>query len=193
MGIYAARAEIEDSAVQLNMDCPYIFIATGIYTDEDLELRNSDLAVNIHTGGTVTGVTPEGTLRAENTAVNVAVAAYDDFSDEDDCICYGILCKDFDLTITDPAVEVRSFADGGMALGCNLDDVEDDFAEYEEGYQGTLVTLNGNTVCRTPANAVINLGNVQQGDESYRYYIHVETYYDALDTSVPAAEVVFGA
>ena len=96
------------------------------------------------------------------------------------------------IRITDPAIRFSSTAEDGLAFGCNLDNIQDDPAEYEEGYQATKIDLQGCAV-QTPANAVAAPGNVPQGDDSYRYYITVETYYDAQDTSAPASEVVIGA
>ena len=192
LGISGIAVEIEDSTMDITIDCPYIFSVMGIYTEEGLTVLNSELDVNVRTSGVVNGIAPEGELNVNESAINVTAGTYDYYADLGESACYGTLCGTAVIRITDPAIRFSSTAEGGLAFGCNLDNIQDDPAEYEEGYQATKIDLQGCAV-QTPANAVAAPGNVPQGDDSYRYYITVETYYDVQDISAPASEVVIGA
>lgn len=46
--------------------------------------------------------------------------------------------------------------------------------------------------CLTPEDSVISLGSVEEGDDSYKYYLWVETVYSKSDTTKPAEKIVFG-
>ena len=190
MGISAANGSVDDSDISIKIDTPLIFNAFGVYADEYFSLVNCNMDVDVHTNGAVYGIAPEGDFGAEESTVNVNVSAYTDYGDLGS---YGIMCENAVFLLTDPDRKVTSHAENGMAIGCNLNDINDDKAAYEEGYEAkNFYYRDPGTTCISPESFVVSLGNVQQGEGDEAYYIHVETIYDKNDTSKPAEEVIFG-
>ena len=192
-GITANSETIEDSRIDIVIDSPYIYGAGGvfgIYAFEDLSLLRSDVSVDIRSCGSSYGIAPEEDFSAEDSLVSVNVVPYADFGDPD---AYGIMCGNAIIKLTAPKWQISSYAKDGIALGCNLGlDRQEEPAEFTEGYEAKNVYLRDDTLCLTPKNNVINLGNAVLHDISRDYYLYVETYYDAKDTAKPSEEVVFG-
>ena len=190
MGICAANGSLDDSSIAIKIDTPLIFNAYGVYTDEYFTLVNCDMDVDVHTNGGAYGIAPEGDFGAEESTVNVDVSAYTDYGDIG---CYGIMCQNAAFLLTDPAHTVTSHAENGIAIGCNLNDINNDEVVYEEEYEAqNFFFRDPSTACISPKENTINLGNVPQGEGEERYYIHVETIYDKNDTTKPATDVAFG-
>ena len=189
VGLSAGLAEFEDSKLSLTIDSEDIFNAFGIYTDEYILFTNSEANVDVHCSGPVYGIAPEGDFSADDSVVNVNVTSYDKYGTYD---TYGIMCEELVIRCVSPESKVRSFAENGMAIGCNLNDIHDDPAKYKAGYQAVNVYLRDGSICMLPKESIISLGSVIVGDLE-PYYIYVETYYDANDLNKPASEVLFGA
>ena len=190
MGICCGTGSLDDTAVSIKIDTPQIFNAFGVYADEYFSLVNCDMDVDVHTNGGAYGIAPEGEFGAEESRVNVNVSAYTDYGDIGS---YGIMCSSAVFLITDPENKVTSRAEKGMAIGCNLNDINEEKVTYEEGYEAqNFIYRDPGTTIISPEENVVNLGNVQEGEGDDAYYIHVETVYDKNDTTKPAEEVIFG-
>ena len=161
-----------------------------MYAEENMQFTNSDLNVDMAANGAVTGVSAEIDFNADESNVDITVRGYDDMEDDD---CYGIVCENFVVRITDPSKSVKSEAVDGIAIGCDLGlEIQEEPVEFDGGYKSTNVYFREGTVCTVPENSVISLGGSDISG-GYGEYVILETFYDANDTSKPASIVVFGA
>lgn len=183
-------ANIENSKINVKIDCEDIFSVFGIYADEYVLFENgSEADFDLRTSGQVYGIAPEGDFSSDNSKVSVKVGNHDKFGAFG---CYGIMCGSFVMKADEADQRVTSHADGGMALGVNLNDTKEEAAEYQEGYEAKNFIMRDESSCLTPEDSVISLGSVEEGDDSYKYYLWVETVYSKSDTTKPAEKIVFG-
>ncbi|MBR0342676.1 MAG: hypothetical protein IJH64_10630 [Oscillospiraceae bacterium] len=189
-GIYCANAEVEDSSVSVSMDGRQCFGAIGVYAEENMQFTNSDLDVDMAANGAVTGVSAEIDFNADESNVDIIVKGYDDMEDDD---CYGVICENFVVKLTDPLKSVKSEAVDGIAVGCDLGlEIQEEPVEFDSEYEAKNVYLREGTVCTVPENSTISLGGSDISG-GYGEYVVLETFYDANDTSKPVSLVVFGA
>ncbi|MBR2578484.1 MAG: hypothetical protein IKE38_06075 [Erysipelotrichaceae bacterium] len=188
-GIIAANLDIENSDVDIVIDSPYVFSSFGIYADGFVQLTNSKFNADIHTTGVVYGVAPEGDFNADNSEVTVNVSAYDTYEVHQ---ANGIMCENAVFRFDDSGKKVTIHAEDGIALGCNLGQIDGTPGKYTANYQTKNVYLREGAACLSPEGAVVSTGAVERNDGDFVSYIHIETYYDRNDTSKPASDLVFG-
>lgn len=192
IGLSAASIDVDGTRLAIKADTEDIFNMYGLYADEYVVFENSEATFDIKTSGPVYGIAPEGDFSSDNSKVTVNVANYDKFAEYGGTANYGIMCGSFVMKADEPDQLVTVKTAEGMAVGCNLEDTKEEKAAYQEGYEASHFVMRDDSAIQTPADSVISTGSVEQGDESYRYYIWVETVYSKADTSKPAAEAVFG-
>ncbi|MBQ9827556.1 MAG: hypothetical protein IJM62_02620 [Lachnospiraceae bacterium] len=191
VGLSADYIDIsDDSNINISMDTPEIFNAFGMYSGGSMEINGSTVSVDVHTSGYVYGIAAEGETASIDSDVDVTAAAYDDYGYAE---AYGIMAGELRIDYSEAGMKVRSFAEGGMAVGCDPGDRVTEPVEYEEGFESKAIKLEG-AVCSTPErNAVAPGSVVEENGDGTRSYLPVETYYDLNDTSKPAEEVIFTA
>ena len=189
MGIDAYSLSIEDSKVSINADSDRCGDMLGIYAETDIEVTNSELAVNLRAEGSVSGAAAQGVFTITDSNVFLEVNNYGSYPGYQDI---ALSCSEFSVDMTDPAKAISLTSDEGMALAIDTQGEEkDDPIEYEEGYMATRITFSPSTTVTEPANVDANLSFavVQRGDGTAAFF-PVETFYDLNDTSAPALKVV---
>ncbi|MBQ3404591.1 MAG: S-layer homology domain-containing protein [Oscillospiraceae bacterium] len=192
-GISASNGTVEDSTVKISIDSPYIFGGSGIYgiyTDADLSLARSDVSVDIHSSGSPYGIAVEKVFAVDDSNVNVDVSSYPDFGEFS---CYGILCENAAINLSDAKNQVHSKVVNGLAVGCNLGlEVQDEPVEYAADYEAKNISLGDGVECLSPEDAAVSTGSVVMKSEQDDSYLPVETFYSLSDTSKAAEEVLIG-
>lgn len=189
-GIVAENLEIEDSSVSITIDSEDIYNSFGVYAGGYVQVTGSKVNADIHTTGLAYGIAPEGDFSADNSEVTVNVSAYDTY---EPARAYGIMCENAVFRFEDKEKKVTIDVPDGIALGCNLHQIDEEEPVYTENYESKNVFLREGAACLEPENTVISTGGtIDEEGSDYKTYLHLETFYDPSDTSRPLEKLVFG-
>ena len=189
IGISVGEGEVDNSKVDITMDCEHHFMAYGIYSDQNILFKNSEATVNIKSGGAAYGIAAEMDFSVDDSNIDVNTEAVEMVGHKD---AFGIVCENFVIRESGWEKTVRTFAKGGMAVACNLHDLHDRPSGFVSDYTPRNIFMREGAVCMIPADNVVSLGSISNGDDEIPSYMYVETYYSQADTSRPAEELIFG-
>ncbi len=183
-----AKATLDHSKLVLDMDCAPAVNIQGLYAGKGgLSVTESLISADVEGNGSVYGIRTVGKLEVQDANIEVNGTHRTDYKETGGA--YGILSGSAQINLTNPELEVSGSVNEGLAFACPTGDVEKTPAKYTEGYESKKVSLVDKTVCMTPENNTVNLGNIVKGD-TVKEYDYVETYYDPADTQNPAKDVV---
>ena len=174
--------------VDIKIDSNEIFSASGMYSEGNVLIANSEATIDIKACGEVYGVAPEMDFSVEESNVKISVANHKNY---EHLGSFGVLCENLVMKLTEADKKVEVYSEDGIAIGCNTGELGDGPADYIEGYEAKNVYLREGTICSLPLEHEISLGSksTQDGYE----HIYLETYYDMNDVTEPAREVHFKA
>ena len=190
IGISVGEGDIDNSKVDILMDCEHHFMAYGIYSEQNLLFENSSEAtINIKSGGAAYGIAAEMDFSVDDSNIDVNTEAVPMVGQKE---AFGIVCENFVIRESSWDKTVRAFAKDGMAVACNLHDVRETAAGFVNNYTAKNIFMREGAICMIPADNVVSLGSINIGDAISPSYMYVETYYSQADTSKPASELIFG-
>ena len=187
--------KIEDSKLDIKIDSKNVFGAQGVfglYSGRHTEIYGSKVDIRTATAGSPFAAAAEGDLNIDDSDVSLYAESYD-IDGFTGFQCYGMVAGDAVFRSTNSRNRVDSYAKNGLALACSTgESASYNEVEYNESYKPQHLWLRDGTLCLSPAEGGMNLGNMVQKGVQNDYYIPVETYYDLSDKTKPADYVEFG-